>query len=352
VRAFLTGGTGLVGGALLRLLLAQGAEVRALARTDEAAARLAALGAEPVRGRLADEGSLRRGLAGCDVAFNAAGVNAICPRDPRAMVEANAHGPALVVRAAAAAGVARVVHTSSAAVLGERPGAVGPQERPGAVGPQERPGAVGPQERPPARPPRTRYARAKLLGERAALAAGVETGVEVVCVNPASVQGPGRATGTARLLLAAARNPVIVLVRTWISLVDLEDCALAHLLAARRGRPGARYVLSAPPITTARAVEVVRAAAGRPRRVVWLPRGLARGLVPLAGLARLVPARGDPLLCADAVATVLDGHRYDGALAERELGLRCRPAEETIRRQLAWFRAEGLLAGGTPPRPR
>jgi dihydroflavonol-4-reductase len=334
VRAFLTGGTGLVGGALLRLLLAHGAEVRALARTDEAAARLAALGAEPVRGRLAEEGSLRRGLAGCDVAFNAAGVNAICPRDPRAMVEANAHGPALVVRAAAAAGVARVVHTSSAAVLGERPG------------------AVGPQERPPARPPRTRYARAKLLGERAALAAGVETGVEVVCVNPASVQGPGRATGTARLLLAAARNPVIVLVRTWISLVDLEDCALAHLLAARRGRPGARYVLSAPPITTARAVEVVRAAAGRPRRVVWLPRGLARGLVPLAGLARLVPARGDPLLCADAVATVLDGHRYDGALAERELGLRCRPAEETIRRQLAWFRAEGLLAGGTPPRPR
>ena len=78
---FLTGGSGFVGGALLRALLADGRDVRALARSDETAEALAARGAAVVRGDIDDHGALLGGMRGCGTVFHVAGVNAMCAHD-------------------------------------------------------------------------------------------------------------------------------------------------------------------------------------------------------------------------------------------------------------------------------
>jgi len=75
-----------------------------------------------------------------------------------------------------------------------------------------------------------------------------------VAVNPSSVQGPGRATGSARLLLEVMNGRLPILVHTTISVVDLADCATGHVLAETRGTPGQRYLLSGATLTTPEAV--------------------------------------------------------------------------------------------------
>ena len=144
-----TGGSGFVGGALVEFLVGRGAEVRATARTAPAAARVAALGAAPVAAELFEHGSLVAAMSGCDLVFHVAGVNAMCPKDPGRMYDVNVNGPRAVVRAAAAAGVRRVVLTSSAAAIGERRGTLADE-------------STSPRGSFP-----SHYARSKHLGEKA-----------------------------------------------------------------------------------------------------------------------------------------------------------------------------------------
>ena len=327
--AFVTGGSGFVGGAIVRRLVAGGATVRALARSDDAAVAVRALGAEPVAGSILDQDALVDAMRGCDVAFHVAGVNAACVRDPGPMYAANVSGPERVIRAAAAAGIARVVHTSSAAAVAEAEG------------------TIATEDTEPSGTFHTHYARSKYLGERHAFAAGRETGVEVVAVNPSSVQGPGRTTGTAKLLLGVARAPVAALVRTWISIVDVDDSADAHLLAARAGRPGERYLISGSSVTTEEAVAILRELTGKPRRVLWIPRAAVRATTPIASAIARVGA-GDPILCPGMIRTLLHGHRYDASRATGELGLAYTPLAETLRRALDWYAARGMLRASGP----
>ena len=119
-------------------------------------------------------------------------MNAMCLRDPEPMFRTNVGGLGSVVRAAARAGVARVVYTSSAATIGERRGVVGDEDTP------HRGSFL------------SAYERSKYVAEQRVFALGAELGVEVVSVNPSSVQGPGRTEGSARLLigLVNGRLPV------------------------------------------------------------------------------------------------------------------------------------------------
>ncbi len=148
---------------------------------------------------------------GCAYAYNVAGVNTLCVdvSNLRPMERLNVDGAAAAVRAAARAGVARLVHTSSAATIGEPPGTVGTEQTP------HRGWYL------------STYERTKTEGERAALAAAREVGQDLVLVNPSSVQGPGRAGGTARFFLAFLDGRLKVFVPTTVSLVDIDDCARA-----------------------------------------------------------------------------------------------------------------------------
>jgi dihydroflavonol-4-reductase len=324
VSVFVTGGTGLIGGALVGRLLARRREVVALARTPGAERALAERGARPVRGDVLDGDALAAGMAGCEVVYHVAGVNSLCPADRSELARVNVDGTRIVAEAARRAGARRLVNTSSAAALGEPAGTVGNEETP------HRGWFL------------SDYERSKLGAERAAFEVGRATGLEVVSVNPASVQGPGRAGGTGKLLLAYLDGRLKVFVDTRFSFVDIGDCVEGHLLAEARGRPGERYVLSGATLTSKEAIELLSGLAGDGPRPRMVPAALA---VPLATLVEggFRAAGRAPPVCRQMVRTLLHGHSYDGSKATEELGLAYTPVEETLRRTAAWAAAEGLV---------
>ena len=128
--AFVTGGTGFVGGAIVERLVSTGCAVKALTRSDDGARTLRALGAEPVRGDVLDRRTLLEAMRGCGVVYHAAGVNAFCLRDTSPLFDVNVRGSVNAVHAAADAGVRRIVYTSSAATLGEERGSEGSESSP------------------------------------------------------------------------------------------------------------------------------------------------------------------------------------------------------------------------------
>jgi dihydroflavonol-4-reductase len=301
-----------------------------LARSDEAAAVVARRGFEVARGDLLDEDSLAAGMRGCSLAYHVAGVNTHCPSDPAMLLRVNVDGAEAAVRAAARAGIPRMVFTSSAASVGEPAGTVGREDT------THRGSYL------------SVYDRSKHLGEQAAFRAARHLGVELVAVNPSSVQGPGRSSGNGKIIIDYLNGRLRAFVHTHASVVDIADTVEGHLLAAARGRSGERYVLNGATIKSDEALRIVSELSGISDPVRMVPPALARTAAAVAeGAAR---ARGrTSSLCRARVRTILHGHRYDGSRATRELGLRYTPVAETFRRTIEWAVVEGLV---TRPLPR
>lgn len=318
----LTGGSGLVGGHLLRSLVEAGADVTAVVRSSEAAASVESHGATAAIADLFDHDAFRDAVWGARTLYHVAGVNETCPRDPELMDRVNIEGTVAVIRAAHDAGVGRIVYTSSAAAIGEAAGMVGTEAT-------RHSGSY-----------LSRYARSKHLAEVAAFDEASRLGVDLVAVNPSSVQGPGRSGGSAKILLYAlkAKRPRLVDVK--VSLVDIEDCTAGHLAASARGRNGERYLLSGATTSVSDLVAMAAEGAG----VEISPRWLSEGFVRSFGMfgSRIAGMFTDDV-CPELVATLLHGHRFDGSRASHDLGLEYTPIEETISRTIAWFQSEGLV---------
>ncbi|MDQ3978740.1 MAG: NAD-dependent epimerase/dehydratase family protein [Actinomycetota bacterium] len=320
----MTGGTGVVGGAVLRRLVAQGRTVVALARSERSSRSLTALGARAAPGDVMDPPSLAAAMEGCEVVYHAAGLNASCLRDPSVLFDVNVRGSGHVIEAAARAGVRRVIYTSSAATVGERPGEVGREDS------LHRGWFL------------SHYERSKFDAERVVMERAGVLGVEAVSVNPTSVQGPGRADGSARLLVLFLTGRLRFFVRTRLSLIDIDDCAVGHVRAERHGRPGERYLLSGASLELEDALALLARITGVERRPRPIPRTIASAAGALAEVASGITGRPLPL-CREVVRTLLHGHTYDGSRAARELGVRYTPVEDTLRRTVAWLVAEGVV---------
>jgi dihydroflavonol-4-reductase len=328
-RVFLTGGSGFIGGALCSLLAERDDEVVALARSDVAASKVAEHGADPFAGDVCDEDRLADGMRGCALAYHSAGVNSHCANNPEELMRVNVGGVEAVVRAAARAGVPRVVLTSSAASIGEAKGVIGREDTP------HRGSYL------------SLYDRSKHVGEQRAFAAAERLGVELVALNPSSVQGPGRASGNGKLLIDYVNGKLRVFVDVHVSVVDIADVATAHLLAAERGRPGARYVLNGATVRTRDVVNIISQVSGISEPVRMAPPALVRAAAAIAEAAARSRGRTSSF-CRARVRTILHGHRYDGSRATRELGLDYTPLAETFRRTIDWAREQGLVTRPLP----
>jgi dihydroflavonol-4-reductase len=326
MQAFVTGGTGFVGGAVVRRLLEDGHRVRALVRPGADTRQLDDLPVERVAGHLGAATSLRQGMAGCGWVFHVAALYSFWGHAWDDFYQTNVEGTRRVLEAARDAGVERIVHTSSIAALGvhaDRTPAT--EDAPGLV---EAHGGF--------------YQRSKALGERVALEAACQ-GLPVVVVNPSTPVGVAdhKPTPTGQMIVDFLQGRLPGYVDTGLNIVDVDDVAAGHLLAARRGRVGERYILGGENLTLKQVLDLLAEVSGqRPARLRmphWV--ALAWAYVDVAW-ARLVPRR-TPTATPEKVQLSRRYEYFDPGKAVRELGLPQTPAREALRKAVAWYRAHG-----------
>jgi dihydroflavonol-4-reductase len=323
-----TGGSGFLGSAVMRALIARGLRVRALVRPTSPRGNLAALDCEPVEGDLTDPASLKAALAGVRYLFHVAADYRLWAPDPQVILRVNVDGTRSLMQAAMAAGVERVVYTSSVAAL-KVAGATGPVDETAPLDPVE---AIG------------TYKRSKTLAERVVEEMVARNGLPAVIVNPSTPIGPRdiRPTPTGRIILDGARGKIPAFVDTGLNFAHVDDIAEGHLLAFERGRIGERYILGGENLSLEAFLAEVARQTGRPAPRVKLPRA---PLFPLAwGAEAVARVTGkEPLLTADALRMSRYMMFFTSAKAERELGYRARPWQEGVADALAWFRENGYL---------
>jgi dihydroflavonol-4-reductase len=314
MRALVTGATGRVGHSIATALVERGDEVRALVRNPESAELPP--GVEPAKGDVTDPASVERAAAGCELVFNAMGLPEQWFADDGIFDRVNARGTETVVRAAAAAGARRVVHTSTIDVFhAER-------------------GQAFDESHVAGYPKGTAYERSKQRAEELALAAA--TGVELVIVNPAAVYGPGPGGDATSLehamlrpLIEGRRSAVPLLPPGGMGMVYSPGLAAGHLLAAERGTPGERYILCDGHMSFRQIAETAVRLAGRGIVPPVMPVPVARA-VSAAGEAVSRVIRKPPLLPRGQLHFFLWDARPQAGKAERELGWRPTPLEEGL----------------------
>lgn len=334
--ALVTGATGLLGNNLVRELVAEGWRVRALVRSPEKATRqFAGMDLEIVSGDLLDVPGFADALRGVDAVFHTAAYFRDSYKGGRhwdALYAANVEGTGVLLEHAYRAGVRRFVHTSSVAVLR------------GARG-QTIDESMLRDERDA-----DDYYRSKILSDRVVLGfLDQHPDFWAALVLPGWMHGPGdigpTSAGQTVLDVALQRLPGVP--PGSFSVVDARDVARAMIRANRQGRRGERYLAAGRHMTMAELLPLIAdaTAAKVPTRRIPL---IALHLIG-AGYELYARMTGKPVLLSWAMARTVaaenDRSRYDPAKSERELGLEFRPVAETLRDEVAWFRAHGLLPG-------
>jgi dihydroflavonol-4-reductase len=324
--ALVTGATGFVGSAVVRTLLAEGFEVRALARAASPRRNLDSLDVQIAEGDLSDTASLVRAAQGARYLFHVAADYRLWAKDPEEIVRNNLTGTRAIMSAALAAGVERLVYTSSVATLGFRSDGA-PSDETLPLTPVDAIGA---------------YKRSKVLAERLVEKMIVEDGLPAVIVNPSTPIGPRdiKPTPTGRIIVEAASGKIPAFVDTGLNLVHVDDVAAGHLLALKHGAIGERYILGGEDVSLRRMLTDIADMAGRKPPTVNLPRA------PLYPLAVLMEAFGqitgkEPMLTRDALKMASHRMFFSSAKAAQDLGYKSRPYREGLQDALDWFRAEG-----------
>ncbi|MFT3771457.1 MAG: SDR family oxidoreductase [Minicystis sp.] len=336
---FVTGATGLLGSNLTRALAARGATVRALVRSREKARRLlGGLDVELVEGDMTEVGAFRAALRGADVVLHAAAYF----RDSykggshwEALRRVNVEGTRALLDAAHAEGVRRFVQVSSIAVLrGAAPGALVDET-------MRRAAADEPDD----------YYRSKILADEvvdAFLAAHPDFTASFVL--PGFMNGPGDAgpTTAGQFVLDFLHRRLPGVLDASFAYVDARDVAEAVIAAAARGRRGERYLAAGRAAHVREAMALLAALSGVPAPQRRLPMPLL-AVIALANELWARLTRRPVLVSWSGYRTLRrerEAARFDSSKAERELGVRFRPLEETLADAIAWFGAQGRIEGG------
>ncbi len=317
-----TGATGFVGAAVVRALLGDGREVRALVRRGSDRRNLEGLAVDLAEGDLNDRDSLRRAARGCSAVFHVAADYRLWALDPAPMYRTNVDGSVNVLEAAADAGVERLVYTSSVAVLGINANRL-PADESTPVTFESMIGA---------------YKRSKFLAEQAVRRRAAELGLPVVTVNPSTPIGPGdvRPTPTGRVILDAAAGRMPAYVDTGLNVVHVDDVARGHLLALEVGKPGERYILGGEDLTLAQILHVVGEHTGRPASKIRLPHWAVYPIaVGAEGVARFT--QREPRVTLDGLRMSRKHMYFSSAKAARELDYRWRAPQYAITDAIDWF---------------
>jgi dihydroflavonol-4-reductase len=326
-----TGATGFVGANVARLLVADGYRVRVLARPASSLRALEGCPAEVLRGDILQPDAVARAIKGCARVFHVAADYRLWARDPGEIYRNNVDGTRTVLEACARAGIERVIYTSSVGTLGlPRGGAPGTETTPVTLDDM-----IG------------HYKRSKFLAERIAEEYAAR-GVPVVIVNPSNPIGPWevKPTPTGQVILDYLLGRMFGTLDTGLNLVHVTDVARGHLLAARLGRVGEKYILGAENHSLAGIFQLLERITGIraprlrvPYALAYLAAQVNEGLARITGRPPRVPLAG--------VRMARTPMYFSAEKAVRELGLPQTPVEQALRDAVDWFVDHGYA----PPPP-
>ncbi len=322
-----TGVAGFVGAAVARALAASGRQVRGVVRATSPRTNLADFSGDLAEADLRDPAAVARAMAGATELFHVAADYRVWAPDLEEIVRNNVGMTETVMRAALAAGVRRVVYTSSVATILPLDGGSADETRP--ARPEQATGA---------------YKRSKVIAERLVERMVAENGLPAVIVNPSTPIGPRdvHPTPTGRIIVEAASGGMPAYVDSGLNLVHVDDVATGHVLAAEKGRLGERYILGGEDVPlSAMLAEIARQCGRRPPKVE-LP---VAPLFPLAWAAEQWAriSGKEPFITLDSLRMARHHMYFTSAKAERELGHVARPWSEAIGDALDWFREQGML---------
>jgi dihydroflavonol-4-reductase len=315
-RCLVTGATGFLGAHVVQALRDRGHEVVPFSRGQG--------------GDVLDANAVVAAARGCDGAFHCAGKVSRRREDAEELYRMHVEGTKSVLSACAQAGVRRVVIASTSGTVAVSP-------TPDRVATEDSPTPIDILSRWP-------YYRAKLFAERAALAWD-DARLEVVCVNPSLLLGPGDARGSStedvRLLL---EGQIPAVPAGGLSFVDARDAAEAMVLAMERGRTRERYLVGACNVTVRDFFARIARTAGV--RAPWLPMPRSPGLAASgARVAQRLAARTGLAIGVDPVSVEMAQYFWylDAGRAERELGWTARDPGVTLRDTVNDLRARGVV---------
>ncbi len=323
-----TGASGFVGSAVLRAAIARGAKARALVRATSPRTNFEGLDCEIVLGDITDPVAMAETLKGIRYLFHVAADYRLWARDPSELRRANVDGVKVVMEAALAAGVERIVHTSSVATLRAGDAATVVDE----TAPLAEGEAIG------------AYKQSKVAAERLVERMIADQGLPTVIVSPSTPIGPRdvKPTPTGRILVEAAMGRMPAFIDTGLNLVHVDDVAEGHLLALEKGANGQNYILGGHDVTLREMLATIAHLVGRKAPTVSLPRA---PLFPLAVAAEGIAwiTGKEPFITRDALKMASHHMFFSSAKAEGALGYHARPYREAIADALAWFGQAGYL---------
>jgi len=328
MKTFITGATGFIGASIVRELLKDGREVRALVRKGSDTSNLTGLDVEFWQGDLRDHAGLKQGLKGCDVLYHAAADYRLWARDPAEMYRINVDGTTAILEAALDNTLSRVVYTSSVGTLGN-PGDGTPGNEDTQVSLAD---MVG------------HYKKSKFLAERAA-EKFVARGLPLVIVNPSTPVGPLdiRPTPTGKIIVDFLNRKMPAYLDTGLNIIAVEDCARGHVLAEQKGAIGRKYILGNANLTLRDIFAILAETTGLsapkwrlPYTPILLAAYINEGFSKITGREPLIPLAG--------VQMAAKFMYFDPSRALRELGLPRTPVREALQRAVEWFRQNGYVS--------
>jgi nucleoside-diphosphate-sugar epimerase len=333
--AFVTGATGLLGNNLVRALVAQGVTVRALVRSrSKAEKQFPSLSLELVEGDINDPASFAQRLAGADIIFHTAAYfrdNYKGGKHWQQLYTTNVVGTARLLSASYDAGIRRFVHTSSTATLRGQPGELTDE-------------TMLRDERQA-----DDYQRSKILADREVLKfLEAYPDFWAAFVLPGWIHGPGDfgPTSAGQTVLDYLHKKLPGIPPGGFSVVDARDVAEGLIRVAERGARGERYIVAGRAMTMGELFNALEKVSGIPAPRSKVPMA---ALYVIGGLTELqARLTGKPALISWATVQLIaregDRNQYDHSKSERELGIRFRDVQQTLRDEIDWFRAKGLVA--------
>ena len=320
---FITGSTGVVGKPLLRKIVNQGHNVFALSRSNNNDHLFSDLGVKKIEGNLFTK-SLYDDLSDCnlDAIFHIAGVNKMCSRNPEGMFKANIEGTKEMLQLGNRLKIKKFIYTSSAVTLGEKLGTLGNEQS------NHRGYFL------------SKYEESKYLAEKEAFA--YDKDFEFVSVNPSSVQGPGRVSGTAKLLISTLNKSYPPLIKNNISIVDIDDCTDGHYQALLNGEDNQRYVLNSFQTTSEELLSKLKSLSEWSGRPMYIPKLGLKIIAPLGDLYKLL-SNSTPLICSESARVLTHGHIYDGSKAGDKLNINYIDLDMFIKKTINWLIDENYV---------